>query len=82
MMESRLCLCGCFGLSDVGRLGHWGSQNIRVEVGDSSILSSRERDELAACTFDDCERDGVSRHCRRLVVAVEDANWTRRVNIG
>jgi hypothetical protein len=80
MMESRLCLCGCFGLSDLGRLGHWVNQSLRVEVGDSGILASREGNEFAACTFDDGEGDGVSRHCSILVIALGEANRTRRMN--
>jgi hypothetical protein len=74
MMESRLCLCGCFRLSDVERLGHWIKPSSRVEVGDSGILASREWNEFAACTFNDGEGHGVSGHCRMLVIAVGKAN--------
>jgi hypothetical protein len=33
-----------------------------VKVGDGSVLPCRERDELMACAFDDCERDKIARH--------------------
>ena len=40
-----------------------------MEVGNSSVLSGRKRNELMACAFDDGKRNKISRHWVELVFA-------------